>query len=298
MQGGRRWCGFFVLLLFMAVAPCGPSFADEQATDSPHEEAKRWEVEVLVPMWIFGNYGTVKVADRVARVDVSPGDTIDLLTSGDALAGEGYFELRYDNFFTYADALGGYVETSVSETVPTDRFPRLSGLDIDADLKLKLVLADFGVGYRLGQWWLPNRRRPVTIGLFTGARYYWFHTRVRASSSIRATLPRRELEVHRAADVSDEFDWADPFVGVRWEVPVLDCLSLEFRGDIGGFDAGSELAWNVVGGLRYWVDWHPFSTRPWLGAGYRALGFEYEPGSQSKLDLQFRGPYGGIGVAF
>lgn len=279
----------FAVAALVTLASLGTSLA---------EDAKRWEVEVALPVWIPGNYGTITVDDRVSHVHTTPGDVVDLLTSGNAFAGEGYFEFRYDRLFTFADAFGGYVDESVSTTVPTTQFPRLGGLDIDAKLKLKQVLAEFGVGYRVGQWSLPSRRRPLTLGVYVGARYYWFETRLRASASVAATLPRQTVQVHRAVDVTETFDWADPLVGLRWDVPLLDCLTADFRGDIGGFEAGSELSWELVAGLRYWVGWQPMSLRPWLGAGYRALGFERDSGSHSDLDLQYRGPYAAAGVVF
>ena len=94
------------------------------------------------------------------------------------------------------------------------------------------------------------------------------------------------------------FDWADPLLGVRWEVPILDQLSLDFRADIGGFGASSKLIWGIVSGVRYWLTWHPWSLQPWLGAGYRVMAFDRDAGGADSLDLQFRGPYSGVGVLF
>jgi hypothetical protein len=294
-----RWTRIdIVLAIFVASVFSTTCLAAEEASTPENAEHATWELEVQSPFWVFGNHGTLGVRGRTVHIDVSPGDAIDLLTSGNAFAGEGYFELRHDRFFTFADALGGYTEESVSANVPTADFPRLGALDIDARLKLKLVLADFGVGYRLGQWTLPHRRRPLTLGLYAGAHYYWFETRLRASASITARLPGQAAKLHRATDVTDTFEWADPLIGLRWEVPVLDCLSADFRADIGGFDVGSDLSWNVMGGLRYWVPFRPFSLQPTLGAGYRALAFDRPAGSDGELDLQFRGPYLSLGVIF
>jgi hypothetical protein len=44
-------------------------------------------------------------------------------------------------------------------------------------------------------------------------------------------------------NVSRVFDFADPMIGVRWGVPLLDRLSLDFRGDLGGLPTGSKLTW-------------------------------------------------------
>src|SRR5262245_11475290 len=261
-------------------------------------EKKRWELEVLPYVWIPGNFGTLEAGGRTAHANVSVKDSLDLATAGNAFTSSAYFELRWDRLFTYLDGFGGYVDEHVRETRAFPRIPRLGTVGVDAKLKMKPVLMDFGVGYRLGEWSLPNRKRPLTLGLFAGARYYWFYSRTRAAASVAITLPRRSAAIHRAIDVSKTFDWADPFVGVKWEVPLLDCLSLEFRGDIGGFEAGSDVAWNLVSGLRYWPSTTIFSAHPWVGAGYRAVGFNYTAGSDSEVDLQFRGPYGGLGLLF
>lgn len=292
MRTSSRGLALGAVLLASAVCLAA---APDDGSASSSETRKPWALEIAMPLWIPGNYGTLKVHDRTSKIDVSPGDMIDLLTSGHAFAGAGYFDFRYDRVFAYVDAVGGYADESVSESVPIKRFPRLGRLSIDANAKLKQVLSDFGVGYRLGAWTLGNRKRPFTLDVFGGARYYWFLTRVRASASI-PKLSR--LGVHRAADVSQSFDWADPLIGVRWEVPVLDCVSATFRGDIGGFGAGSDLSWNLVGGFRYWVPYSPLDSHPYIGVGYRALSFDRSDGSDGELDLEFRGPYGSMGFVF
>lgn len=279
--------------MVVLLAAAGASWSAESADETPPKEQSKWAFEFALPIWLPGNFGTLKVHDRVSEVHTDVGDVVDLLTSGHAFAGEGYFDLRYDRFFTFADVLGGYVDEGVSEHVPIKRFPRLGSVAIQANAKLKQVMGDFAVGYRLGSWTLPNRKRPFTLDLYAGARYYWFLARVRGSASLG--LRRRTL--YRATDVSHDFEWADPLVGVRWELPLLDCVSADFRADVGGFSAGSDLAWNVVGGLRYWTSMEIFSARPWIGIGYRALGFDRSEGD-NEVDLQFRGPYASAGFTF
>jgi hypothetical protein len=102
----------------------------------------------------------------------------------------------------------------------------------------------------------------------------------------------------RGDTVSRAFDWADPLIGIRWEVPLLDQLTLDFRGDIGGFGASSELTWGLVGGARYWLTWSPWSSRPWVGVGYRVVAFDRDFGTEGNIDLQFRGPVAGVGFVF
>jgi hypothetical protein len=101
-----------------------------------------------------------------------------------------------------------------------------------------------------------------------------------------------------SGSVSDSFNAAAPLIGVRWEVPVLDQLSLDFRGNLGGLPASSSLTWGLVGDVRYWLSWEPFGSQTWLEAGYRVLAFQRDFGGGKSYDLQLRGPLVGLGFAF
>lgn len=95
------------------------------------------------------------------------------------------------------------------------------------------VLAGFALGYRIGEWPLPSRRRPFTLGVYAGARCV--HLGNDPSGGV-GVIGGRQF----SGDVSDTINWADP-IGLRFSVPVLDSVSLTIRGDIGGFGASSDL---------------------------------------------------------
>jgi hypothetical protein len=67
---------------------------------------------------------------------------------------------------------------------------------------------------------------------------------------------------------------------------------LNFYGDIGGFGAGSDLSWQVFGGIGVqaarWCD---------LQVGYRALGFDYQSG-RANQDITTHGPIIGATIHF
>jgi hypothetical protein len=89
-------------------------------------------------------------------------------------------------------------------------------------------------------------------------------------------------------------DWLDPIIGARFKIGLLEKLSLQLRGDIGGFGAGSEFSWNAAGFLSY-----ALSRRFSIFAGYRALGVDYESGSGTRkfeFDLTYHGPAIGNGA--
>ena len=198
----------------------------------------------------------------------------------------GYFSVRHDRLSAFVDAFGGYAEESVTEHVPT----QFCNLAVAATAEVRPVIVDFAVGYRLGQWSLANRQRPVSLGVYAGTRYMHFGAHLRASGGVVGGL-------QRSANVSETFNWADPMIGLRWEVPVLDRLSLDFRADIGGFGVSSDLIWGLVGGARYWLAWKPWSVQPWIGAGYRAVVFD-RSNEVGNITLQMRGPMGGVGFVF
>ena len=78
--------------------------------------------------------------------------------------------------------------------------------------------------------------KPLTLGCTPGPA---------TCTSTRSSSAGFVGAVQHAASASNSWAWADPLIGVRWEVPVLDRLSLDFRGDIGGFGASSDLVWGA-----------------------------------------------------
>ena len=81
-------------------------------------------------------------------------------------------------------------------------------------------------------------------------------------------------------------------------MPVWGDLDVVFRGDIGGFGAGSELAWNVLGGFQYILPWEPGGANTSLVAVWKTLSFDYESGNAVQSNLTFSGPAFGLMVHF
>jgi hypothetical protein len=138
-------------------------------------------------------------------------------------------------------------------------------------------------------WPRRDGERPITVDVLTGGRFMYFYE----SLSLRGTRGGVDRFVESTST------WVDPFVGGRFSVPLVGALDVVFRGDIGGFGAGSQLAWNLIGGLQYALPWRPAGARTSVVAIYKALDFDYESGAQSdrvELELDLRGP--AVGLAF
>ena len=275
-----RWLLGVALLLGLATVAA--------PEERPPEERPRWEFEFAPYAWLAGNYGSLTVKGHVAQVSVSPIDVYHLLELGNAFAGTGYLAARYERWSVFSDSLGGYAEEGITERIPT----QLCTLSVAGRGKMRFVIADFGLGYELGRWALPGRRKPFTLGVYAGTRYQYFNAKLSVSGGVVGGI-------QRAGTAANSWAWADPLIGVRWSVPVLDRLSLDFRGDIGGFGASSRLIWGLVGGVRYWLPWSPLpSIQPYLGLGYRLAAFERDFGTDNSIDLQFRGPTSSGGFVF
>lgn len=102
-----------------------------------------------------------------------------------------------------------------------------------------------------------------------------------------------DVSLQRGTTLADKSqDWTDPFIGGRWIWNFAEGWSLIARGDIGGFGAGSDFAWQALG----LVEWQPFNHVSFL-AGYRALDIDYEDGSGRdyfRLDATIHGPLLGV----
>ena len=290
MTGARWRLAAAVLAVAVRVASGGePAPGGEGPPRTVATAPSDWEFEVAPYAWITGTYGTIDVRDKTAHVSLTPLDLLEAVVDGDAIGAAAYASARWRRFSVFVDAFGGGAKSDQRVTVPTAR----CDIDVNAKVRVKEAIVDFGLGADVGRWVLAGRRRPLTLGVYAGMRY------VHLGSHIESSTEVKELGLESRTNASVAFDWADPLIGVRFEVPLYDRLSLDFRGDIGGFGVSSDLIWGLVGDVRYWMEWNPKGIRPWWGLGYRAVAFDRGGRSSSdEADMQFRGPTAGLGFVF
>jgi hypothetical protein len=247
------------------------------------EQASAWSFEVVPFLWLPEVEGSVGTRGITADVDVDFNDLFDLMGDGELFAGGGHFEARYDRFSFFVDAFGGTARPTSDVTFGPRRM--LTGT---ADLTLDFTFVEFGPAFRVLEWPCCDGGRPIVVDLLTGGRFMYFYQ----SISLRGSGGRF------ARDARATSTWVDPFAGGRFAVPLVGELDLVFRGDIGGFGAGSALAWNLIGGFEYHLPWQPWGARTSVVAVYKALDFDYESGSRDAIDiaLDLRGP--ALGLAF
>jgi hypothetical protein len=79
--------------------------------------------------------------------------------------------------------------------------------------------------------------------------------------------------------------WVDPLFAGRYHLDLDNGFGLTAYGDLGGFDAGAHVDWQLIGTVDY-------TPTPWINLrlGYRSLNFNYEPGNSIGFNIHMKGP--------
>jgi hypothetical protein len=108
---------------------------------------------------------------------------------------------------------------------------------------------------------------------------------------------RQELEFARNPDIEKTKTWADPILGARTILRFGNDNRWRWtlRGDFGGFGAGSDITWNLVGYFGY--DFHIGSVSSMAVLGARGFYQDYSDGSFA-WDVTQYGPLLGLALRF
>lgn len=80
--------------------------------------------------------------------------------------------------------------------------------------------------------------------------------------------------------------WADPLLALRYTAMISPRAGVTLYADIGGFGAGSELTWQMVGSVDYIV-----TDSTTIRGGWRYLALDRAGRAGTSLDLTFNGPF-------
>jgi opacity protein-like surface antigen len=210
--------------------------------------------------WIDGDVG-VRGAGPV-DVSLDPHDILENLNM--TFMGSG--DIRWGPVGLFGDLV--YMDLGKTAATPGPLFG-------DATAGLSMTIGTVAGTYQLyeeGNDWLQ------VVG---GARFYNIEAELDLSGGI---LPGR------SADGS--LDWVDPMVGLRGRKELDANWFLAGNALIGGFGVGSELSWDVFGGLGY-----KFNESISMTAGYRALGIDYSDNG-TVIDLVTQGPLVALTFSF
>ena len=212
-------------------------------------------------LWAFDITGDQTIGPVTNSVDVEFSDVFDNLETGLTVHFEGMHKTKWGFLFDL-----NYLGLGNKESLPNG---------ITRKIDLDVTLAEVS---GLHRWDLGEHKLDLIFGL----RY------VELSTDIRI-LGGNDL-------VDESQDWVDPLFGGRWIWNFASNWSLITRGDIGGFQVGSDFAWQALG----IVEWQPFKYASFL-VGYRGIGMDYEDGNirdrdYFHYDATVHGPV--IGVNF
>ena len=280
----------FFLLTFAGFVLCAfaPPLSAESLSTEPVEEGplkrNNWTISVVPYLWALSLDGEVTLKGHEADVEMPFGDILEQLN--------GFLML---DVVVHKGRFGFFVNPLYAKLVGESTGKLLEGTllerDVKGELTMKMLVMNFGAGYRLGPYALGSRengRTPaVVVEPYLGGR--WTHMDVKI-----------DVTVSETESVEDDLGWADPVIGVMTVWDLYPRWNITLGGDIGGFGVGSDLTWTVIclAGYRF-----HFSKRIMgnVQFGYRALYQDFETGSgsdQFKYDATMHGPHVAVSIDF
>lgn len=239
-----------------------------------------WEFTVAPYLWLTTVQGRTAIGERSASFDVDYSKVFDLLGRGDLFGAMGFFAARKGPITAFVDFAGSMArdDQEVRRVVPVK-------VDVDS------IFLEFALGWNLLDLGTPGRPGHVEGNLHAGFRWN------RAFS--RLTIDPTQVDRDRSVDSTQ--NWVDPLVGGAFTLDASERVSLYFRGDIGGFGAGSDLAWETMGVFDVYLGMLGQAQTDLL-LGYKAYSFDYATrgrnGRAVRLQETLAGPVVGLAWKF
>ena len=207
---------------------------------------------------------------------------------------------RYQRWEFWVD--GQYIEVGTSATLPGLLFT-------NANVHIKNALAEGFVGYRLINCDNAN------LTLFAGARwtYLWGDLSIIDNGDARLEILRELLGIRKRLDFSDSIGWVDTVVGMCGRVRIWKATKIFAEGDVGGFNANADTAYQLqqeghtivrksidstdwsyqlAGGLEFQL-----TRNIWLQTGWRYMKYDFQKNGFTDKNA-LNGPFLQGGVNF
>ncbi len=221
-----------------------PSDAEAAAPATPAppvgEPTSDWHFAVSPYLWLPGVHGTVGAKGHEASIHASPGDLLSHFRFGLM----GLVDTRYKRIVMPVDMM--WIRLGDNRALP------LTDEVLNAQVKGQEFILTPKIGYRLVD------SEIVKIDALTGFRYWHFGESLRLSTS------------DNSVKFSSSQNWVDPVVGGRILANLSPKVSVSIGGDVGGWNTGSLLDYQIAGILGYRI-----KPAVVLQAGYRYLSVDY-----------------------
>jgi hypothetical protein len=238
----KRWhvALTMTLLLLVAVAPRA------QAQAAHAEFSDEWQWAIGMYLWAETIEADTGVGDAIIPIELSIGDAIsdlDIAFTAHVEGKKGAWGLGAD--INYAN-LGVQLADKVE-------LPMQPPIDVGLTIDFKILRTEWYGNYRLG-----NERT-------------WYEL----LAGIRTSRFKNDVELFDGRIEQSAFDesWVDPIVGGRFKTSLGERVAFVFRGDIGGFGAGSDFTWNIQTGFGF-----KFARQWAFLAEYRVMDTDYDKG--------------------
>jgi hypothetical protein len=234
-----------------------PTGTTQTKPDTKNVASGNWNIDTTGYLWFAGIHGNTSLL----------GDNIGFKMSAHDLLKKARFalleevDLRYKRVVFTDDLLYMALTDTKAATLPIPSAPSISG-----QFLVRIVVFTQKVGYRL----IDNPK--VKIDFLTGFRYFHFGSTV----TVRPATPLFN-------NVYASRNWTDPMVGGRIRIPLSPKMTATLAGDVGGWGAGAQLDYQMVGALSYQIK--PKLT---LDAAWRYLYVDY--GQKLPTQLALSGP--------
>jgi hypothetical protein len=272
-----------------------PSVREEMTGASP----RGWTVSFTTYAWLAWAKGEVAVRGRSLDVDANPFDLLNALDWSTIPVWMSYAEIRNGRLSLFNDIV--YTKLAGSANFAASGPGGRATLRGNVEADYTQAVVELGAAYEV--W----SNRPAGVGqsaaldLIAGGRYWHQKTSISANLDVDLGLPGLPIGPDgRAIARSGSIDWFDPFIGVRWRQHIAPGQDLMLRGDVGGFGAGSDFSWHLIG--TYNVELRNSNLHVWDAyIGYRALSVDYTEGlgaSAYTYDVVQHGPVMGARLRF
>ena len=233
-----------------------------------------WQGRLIPYMWLSEMYGEVTVRNRTADVGINTRELLDILEHNTHMAALGRVELQRERLGLLFD--GYYVYAGLGQSLER----------IDFSSNFRMAILELALTYELEglaeKLHLPCGSR---LDLLAGGRYWLLEGGLTVTGQGPLGL---------TASADGDRDWVDPIIGGRIRVPVSELLTLQVRGDVGGFGWGraSDFTWNVEAVVEYRCS---CNCALWLG--YRVLDVDQQI-DEFGYDMNIRGPLSAVVFEF
>jgi len=213
-----------------------------------HAQSERnWEVDATSYFWLQGIHGDVNALGQNVGFKAAPSDLVSYANFG--LSGSVF--TRYKRVVLGNDIQ--WTPLTVNKSGGTV-LPLPPGSSVD--VKHTPVVDTHEAGYRVID------SRGIAVDGLAGIRHWHLGTELTITPPTGSNITKTGAS-----------NWTDPVAGARIQIPLTPRLSATVIGDAGGWGAGSDLDYQMIGVLSYRV-----KPRWSMDAGWRYLYDDYNPG--------------------